>query len=199
MISNGLLHSNHPERQQCRSLVSREVESLKQAESTLCEPPSVNCWLCATPSFCDPTIRTLTPEVLAFRHQERVGVSRVGIDRTTRGATSQRNLARRGMSLEMERIRIPSGFGIYHDQPFGRMFNEMTSTEPFNQGAVITASNVSAYTPYNAPPYNGTYPNNGQVPPSPRCRIPCFRCRWGMPSASRRVLSLRQLRNGISP
>ena len=62
---------------------------------------------------------------------------------------------------------IRAGFGIYHDQPFGRMYNEMTSTLPFNQGAVITASNVSAYTPYNAPPYNGTYPNNGQVPPSP--------------------------------
>jgi len=60
---------------------------------------------------------------------------------------------------------IRSGFGIYHDQPFGRMYNEMTSTEPFTEGAVIEQANVSAYDPYAAPPYNGVIPPL-QNPPS---------------------------------
>ena len=53
---------------------------------------------------------------------------------------------------------VRAGFGIYHDQPFGRMYNEMTSTEPFTEGTVIEQSNVSAYDPYSAPPYNGVIP-----------------------------------------
>ncbi len=54
---------------------------------------------------------------------------------------------------------VRAGLGIYHDQPFGRMYNEMMSTVPFTQGAVITDPTVSAYDPYAASPYNG------QVPP----------------------------------
>ena len=54
---------------------------------------------------------------------------------------------------------LRAGFGIYHDQPFGRMYNQMTSTVPFTQGALITGPVASAYDPYTAPPYNG------QVPP----------------------------------
>ncbi|MGO8718167.1 MAG: carboxypeptidase regulatory-like domain-containing protein [Acidobacteriaceae bacterium] len=53
---------------------------------------------------------------------------------------------------------VRAGFGIYHDQPFGRMYNEMTSTEPFTEGTVIQQPNVSAYNPYAAPPYNGNIP-----------------------------------------
>jgi hypothetical protein len=54
---------------------------------------------------------------------------------------------------------LRAGFGIYHDQPFGRMYNQMMSTVPFTQGALITGPVASAYNPYTAPPYNG------QVPP----------------------------------
>ena len=58
---------------------------------------------------------------------------------------------------------VRAGFGIYHDQPFGRMYNEMTSTEPFTEGAVIqgpvvNAAPVSAYNPYAASPYLGNIP-----------------------------------------
>jgi hypothetical protein len=57
---------------------------------------------------------------------------------------------------------VRAGFGIYHDQPFGRMYNEMTDTLPFNSGAQIDDFNngttISAYNPYAAAPYNGTAP-----------------------------------------
>ena len=61
---------------------------------------------------------------------------------------------------------VRAGFGMYHDQPFGRMYNEMTSTEPFTEGTVITNTNVSAYDPYSAPPYNGNIPALQNPPPS---------------------------------
>jgi hypothetical protein len=53
---------------------------------------------------------------------------------------------------------VRAGFGIYHDQPFGRMYNEMMSTVPFTQGAVVQDTTVSAYNPYAASPYNGQIP-----------------------------------------
>jgi hypothetical protein len=57
---------------------------------------------------------------------------------------------------------VRAGFGIYHDQPFGRMYNEMTDTLPFNSGAQIddfdNGTNINAYNPYAAAPYNGTAP-----------------------------------------
>src|ERR1035437_873281 len=58
---------------------------------------------------------------------------------------------------------VRAGFGIYHDQPFGRMYNEMTSTEPFTEGAVIqgpvvSGAPISAYDPYAASPYPGSIP-----------------------------------------
>jgi hypothetical protein len=53
---------------------------------------------------------------------------------------------------------VRAGFGIYHDQPFGRMYNQMMSTLPFTQGAVITDPTVSAYDPYSASPFNGQIP-----------------------------------------
>ncbi len=60
------------------------------------------------------------------------------------------------------RTSVRAGFGIYHDQPFGRMYNEMTDTLPFNSGAQIdnfdNGTNISAYNPYAASPYNGTAP-----------------------------------------
>lgn len=59
-----------------------------------------------------------------------------------------------------------AGFGIYHDQPFGRMYNEMMSTEPFTEGTVITQPDVSAYDPYSAPPFNGNIPPLNNPPPS---------------------------------
>lgn len=61
---------------------------------------------------------------------------------------------------------LRAGFGIYHDQPFGRMYNEMTSTEPFTEGDTITDSTVSAYNPYAASPYNGNIPALQNPPPS---------------------------------
>jgi hypothetical protein len=61
---------------------------------------------------------------------------------------------------------VRAGFGIYHDQPFGRIYNQMTSTEPFTEGAVITDPTVSAYDPYSAFPYNGTPPPLQNPPPS---------------------------------
>jgi hypothetical protein len=61
---------------------------------------------------------------------------------------------------------VRAGFGIYHDQPFGRMYNQMMSTLPFTEGAVITQSNISAYDPYSAPPYNGKIPQLESPPPS---------------------------------
>jgi len=61
---------------------------------------------------------------------------------------------------------IRAGFGIYHDQPFGRMYNEMTSTEPFTEGDTITDPTVSAYNPYSASPYNGDVPALQNPPPS---------------------------------
>ena len=61
------------------------------------------------------------------------------------------------------RTSIRAGFGIYHDQPFGRMYNEMTDTEPFNSGVDIDNSSsgttISAYNPYAAAPFNGTPPS----------------------------------------
>jgi hypothetical protein len=64
------------------------------------------------------------------------------------------------------RTSLRAGFGIYHDQPFGRMYNEMTSTEPFTEGDTITDPTVSAYNPYSASPYNGTVPVLQNPPPS---------------------------------
>ena len=61
---------------------------------------------------------------------------------------------------------VRAGFGIYHDQPFGRMYNEMTSTEPFTEGDTITDDTVSAYDPYSASPYNGSIPALQNPPPS---------------------------------
>jgi len=61
---------------------------------------------------------------------------------------------------------IRAGFGIYHDQPFGRMYNEMTSTEPFTEGDTITDTTVSAYNPYSASPYSGAIPVLQNPPPS---------------------------------
>ena len=61
---------------------------------------------------------------------------------------------------------VRAGFGIYHDQPFGRMYNEMMSTEPFTEGTVNEQSNVSAYDPYSSPPYNGVIPPLQSPPPS---------------------------------
>jgi hypothetical protein len=61
------------------------------------------------------------------------------------------------------RTSVRAGFGIYHDQPFGRMYNEMTDTLPFNAGVDIddfsNGTNISAYNPYAAAPYNGTSPS----------------------------------------
>ncbi len=60
------------------------------------------------------------------------------------------------------RTSVRAGFGIYHDQPFGRMYNEMTDTLPFNSGAQVddldNGTNINAYDPYAASPYNGTAP-----------------------------------------
>lgn len=60
------------------------------------------------------------------------------------------------------RTSVRAGFGIYHDQPFGRMYNEMTDTLPFNAGVQIddfdNGTNINAYNPYAASPYNGTAP-----------------------------------------
>jgi len=53
---------------------------------------------------------------------------------------------------------IRAGFGIYHDQFFARMYNQITSTIPYNAGVLIEDSTVSAYDPYQASPYNGTIP-----------------------------------------
>ncbi len=61
---------------------------------------------------------------------------------------------------------LRAGFGSYHDQPFGRMYNEMTSTEPFTEGDTITDTTVSAYTPYSASRYNGNIPALQNPPPS---------------------------------
>jgi hypothetical protein len=64
------------------------------------------------------------------------------------------------------RTSVRAGFGIYHDQPFGRMYNEMTSTEPFTEGDTITDPTVSAYNPYSASPFNGKIPTLQNPPPS---------------------------------
>jgi hypothetical protein len=54
---------------------------------------------------------------------------------------------------------LRAGFGIYHDQFFARMFNQITSTIPYNAGVLVEDSTVSAYDPYQASPYNGTIPD----------------------------------------
>lgn len=64
------------------------------------------------------------------------------------------------------KMSLRAGFGMYHDQPFGRIYNQMTSTEPFTEGTVITQSNINAYDPYSAPPYNGNIPVLDNPPPS---------------------------------
>jgi len=61
---------------------------------------------------------------------------------------------------------VRAGFGIYHDQPFGRMYNQMMSTLPFTEGTVVTDPTVSAYDPYSAEPYNGNIPPLQSPPPS---------------------------------
>ncbi|MGA8731324.1 MAG: carboxypeptidase-like regulatory domain-containing protein [Terracidiphilus sp.] len=74
-----------------------------------------------------------------------------------------------GLAWDMSgngKTSLRAGFGIYHDQPFGRMYNEMTSTEPFTEGDSITDTTVSAYDPYSASPYNGSIPVLQNPPPS---------------------------------
>jgi hypothetical protein len=61
---------------------------------------------------------------------------------------------------------VRAGFGIYHDQFFARMYNQMTTSEPFNAGVIIETTNVSAYDPYAASPYNGTIPTLAFPQPS---------------------------------
>ncbi len=66
---------------------------------------------------------------------------------------------------------LRAGFGIYHDRPFGRMYNMMMSTVPFTQGGYIYDTSVSAYDPYQTAPYNGTLPVL-QSPPPPDTVFP---------------------------
>jgi hypothetical protein len=61
-------------------------------------------------------------------------------------------------------IRV--GAGIYHDQPFGRMYNQMMTTAPFVSSTVITDNSVPWQDPYNAAPYNGVLVQVQSPPPS---------------------------------
>jgi hypothetical protein len=63
------------------------------------------------------------------------------------------------------------GAGMYHDQPFGRMQVVMLSTFPFVSSYDITDPTVSAYSPYDAAPYNGVFPTL-QVPPASNTQFP---------------------------
>jgi hypothetical protein len=61
-------------------------------------------------------------------------------------------------------IRV--GAGIYHDQPFGRMYNQMMTTAPFVSSTVITDNSVPWQSPYNAAPYNEVPVQVQNPPPS---------------------------------
>ena len=102
---------------------------------------------------------------------------------------------------------VRAGFGIYHDQPFGRMYNEMTDTLPFNSGAQIddfdNGTNVNAYDPYAAAPYNGTAPlpnppNASTVFPQPLSFAIGFSPDFKAPATMQWNLTVeRQLGHGI--
>lgn len=56
---------------------------------------------------------------------------------------------------------VRAGFGIYHDQPFGRMYNEMLTSFPSISAFEITDPTVPWYDPYASAPYNGVFPSGG--------------------------------------
>ena len=65
---------------------------------------------------------------------------------------------------------IRAGMGLYHDQPFGNLYNG-TLSFPFVSAYTVTDPSVPWYSPYNASPYNGVLPpleypvpSNGQFP-----------------------------------
>ena len=60
-------------------------------------------------------------------------------------------------------IRV--GFGVYHDQPFARMYNEINGSGIWSGAEVIQDPTVPWYSPYNAAPFNGVLPN-GTAPTS---------------------------------
>ena len=57
------------------------------------------------------------------------------------------------------------GAGIYHDSPFGRMYNEMETSFPSISAYEITDPTVPWFAPYNTAPYDGVYPS-GAYPSS---------------------------------
>jgi len=66
---------------------------------------------------------------------------------------------------------IRAGAGLYHDQPFARMINQMMTTNPFISANIITDPTVPWYSPYNAAPFNGVLPSL-QVPPPSNTAFP---------------------------
>jgi hypothetical protein len=60
---------------------------------------------------------------------------------------------------------IRAGAGLYHDQPFGRMYNEMLTSFPSISAYVLQDPTVPWFSPYNTAPYNGVLPN-GAYPSS---------------------------------
>ena len=67
-------------------------------------------------------------------------------------------------------IRV--GAGMYHDQPFGRIYNEMLTSYPSISAYVLQDPTVPWFSPYNTTPYNGVlpdgaYPSSSTVFPLP--------------------------------
>jgi hypothetical protein len=58
---------------------------------------------------------------------------------------------------------VRGGFGIYQDQEAGRFLATWQRSFPFNQSYTITDHTVSAWSPFDAAPYNGVLPNAAQV------------------------------------
>ncbi|MGH9327073.1 MAG: hypothetical protein ACRD2B_10395, partial [Terriglobia bacterium] len=67
-------------------------------------------------------------------------------------------------------IRV--GAGIYHDQPFGRMYNEMLTSFPSISAYVLTDPTVPWFSPYQTSPYDGVFPSAAYPSSSTRFPLP---------------------------
>lgn len=60
---------------------------------------------------------------------------------------------------------IRAGVGLYQDTPFGEWYNQMLSSYPFVPTALIQDPTVPWFSPYNATPYSGVFPNSQEPQP----------------------------------
>lgn len=67
---------------------------------------------------------------------------------------------------------VRAGFGLYHDQPFGRMYNEMLTSFPSISAYEITDPTIPWFSPYQTSPYNGVSPSGAYPSASTQFPLP---------------------------